>query len=132
MAYDIRKQIWRVMSAEFDHSLLDMTDWLKNLKPGSGSFHVDNSYIILEEKDVPGIRNEEANFGTVAKAIRMPCGSVFAPIHEDAAPVASRKGKSNDTNPNIVTCKAKNDSCQAKACKNRKKKTKEYGVANFA
>lgn len=52
------------MSAEFDRSLLDMT--LKNLKPGSGSFHVDYSYIILKEKDVPGIRNEEANFGTVA------------------------------------------------------------------
>ena len=52
----------------------------------------------------------------------MPCGSVFAPIHEDAAPIASRKGKLYDTDPHIARCKTKNDSCQAKACKNKKKK----------
>ncbi len=65
----------------------------------------------------------------------MPCGSVFAPIHEDAAPVASRKGKSNDTNPNIVTCKAKNIQkrlMSSKSMQKQEEKDKEYGVANFA
>ncbi len=57
---DLKSHVSRVWPQSARH------DWLKNLKPGSGSFHVDNSYIILEEKDVPGIRNEEANFGTVA------------------------------------------------------------------